>query len=54
MLIQQLGGFHHWVIETKDNLDPLQWLVDAQSLKFALKIIETVELWFISDCNNLT
>ena len=43
LLISEVYAFHNYVTSHKDDLDP-QWHVDSQSLKFALKILETVEL----------
>ena len=46
-LIEDLVAFHQWVItkrtEEGKDLDP-QWFVDVQSLIYASKIIQTVEL----------
>ena len=42
-LIEQVRSFHNYVIETRDDLT-VQWSIDAQTLMFVTKMLETVEL----------
>ena len=43
-MTQLLIEFHEYVIDKKDGeLNP-EWFVDTQSLNFALKILQTVNL----------
>ena len=42
-LVEKLEAFHLLVIEKKDNPNP-QWFVDANTLHFVYKMLDTVEL----------
>ena len=42
-LIEQVKSFHDYVIERRDDLS-VQWSIDAQTLLFVTRMLETVDL----------
>ena len=42
LCVEHVRDFHNWVVENKPEANA-QWAVDAQSLHFALQILNTVE-----------